>query len=393
MSEREYDIALFGATGFTGKLVAEYLASRVPTRWAIAGRDRDKLAALGLAAPVVFADALDPVSCAELARRTRVVCSTVGPYSRYGSALVAACADAGTHYCDLAGEVHWIRAMIDAHSARAAQTGARIVHASGFDSIPGDLGTWATQREFQRRFGRFAARVTAFYQVAGGFSGGTYASAFAMAEAMDDPAVRRVLRNPHALDPDPAAAHTRAPRPTLGWNDKLRVFTTPYVMAGINVPVVLRSNALAGYPWGREFVYHEVMTMPGTARGLGRAIALTGALAGVAAVLKQPRLRALARRRVAQPGEGPSVERRASGFWKVRFLAEADGDRLVYVAMDRHGDPGYASTSKMLGEAALCLAYDPLTSPGGVLTPANTMAEPLLARLRAAGLTFEPSPT
>jgi short subunit dehydrogenase-like uncharacterized protein len=392
MSDREYDIVLFGATGFTGRLVASYLASRVSTRWAVAGRNRDKLAALGLGVPLVVADAIDPAACAELARRTHVVCTTVGPYSRYGSELVAACADAGTHYCDLAGEVHWMRAMIDAHHARAAQTGARIVHACGFDSIPGDLGTWAAQREFHARFGRFASRVTAFYQLAGGFSGGTYASAFAMAEAMDDPAVRHVLRNPHALDPDPEAARTLAPRPTLGWNDQLRVFTAPFVMADVNVPVVQRSNALAGYPWGRTIAYHEMMAMPGTVRGLAQTVALTGALMGVAAVLKRPRLRALASRRVRQPGDGPSVESRTRGHWKVRFLAEADGDRFAYVAMDRHGDPGYASTSKMLGEAALCLAHDRLTSPGGVLTPAVAMAEPLLARLRAAGLTFEPVP-
>ena len=205
---RDYDLVVFGATGFTGRLVAEYVARRPPKRWAIAGRNRDKLAALGLAAPIELVDALDPAGCAAIAKRTRVVCTTVGPFAKYGSALVAACADAGTHYCDLTGEVHWMRAMIDAHHDRARTTGARIVHTCGFDSIPSDLGTWAVQQEVIGRTGRPAPHVTAFFgEQSGGFSGGTAASAFGLARAMKDPAVRKLLRNPHALDPEPDAPH------------------------------------------------------------------------------------------------------------------------------------------------------------------------------------------
>src|SRR6185503_6103497 len=192
MSDREFDLVMFGATGFTGRLVAEYIEKQKPKKWAIAGRSREKLSALRMDVPSVIVDAMDPAQCAAVAKRARVVCTTVGPYSKYGSALVAACAEAGTHYCDLTGEVHWMREMIDANHDRAKRSGARIVHTCGFDSIPSDLGTWATQQEFIKRFGRPASKVTAFYgETSGGMSGGTAASAFEIAEAMKDPTVRR----------------------------------------------------------------------------------------------------------------------------------------------------------------------------------------------------------
>ncbi|HEY1554631.1 MAG TPA: saccharopine dehydrogenase NADP-binding domain-containing protein [Kofleriaceae bacterium] len=393
MSARDFDLVLFGATGFTGRLVAEYVAAHPPPRWAIAGRNRDKLAALGLTAPILVADALDPAACADIARKARVVCTTVGPYSKYGSALVAACAEAGTHYCDLTGEVHWMRAMIDAHHARAVATGARIVHTCGFDSIPSDLGTWATQQEFTARFGRPASRVTALFgELSGAMSGGTAASAFEIAEAMTDPEVRRILRNPHALDPDPISGGPRPEaRSPIGWEPHLRMFTMPFFMADTNAPVVRRGHALAGFPWGEDFVYRELMSAPGSPAGLARAVATTGVLGAFAAAMKRPALRAMLHKRAPKPGEGPSPERRARGHWKVRFVAEAGAETLVYVAADPHGDPGYQSTSKMLGESALCLALDPLSSPGGVQTPSVAMGRALLDRLRGAGLTFAPT--
>ena len=217
MKQREYDLVLLGATGFTGKLVAGYLAQRGPLRWALVGRNRDKLAAVAAEhgnVPIIVADALDPAACAALAKRTRVVCTTVGPYSLYGSEVVAACAAAGTHYCDLTGEVHWMRKMIDAHHDRARDTGARIVHTCGFDSIPSDLGTWATQQEFIRRFGRPARRVTAaFGETSGGLSGGTAASAFQVdARPPKIATSAAILANPYGLDPDPKGRGL--PRPT-----------------------------------------------------------------------------------------------------------------------------------------------------------------------------------
>lgn len=391
MADREFDLVMFGATGFTGRLVAEYLARQKPKRWAIAGRNREKLAALGLDVPIVIADALDPAACAEVARRTRVVCTTVGPYSKYGSALVGACAEAGTHYCDLTGEVHWMREMIDAHHETARKTGARIVHTCGFDSIPSDLGTWATQQEFIRRFGRPAQKVTAFYgESSGGLSGGTAASGFAIADAMSDPAVRRVLRNPHGLDPDPNAPHPTYDERPVGWDPYLKMFYVPFFMAETNTRVVRRGHALAGFPWGQDFVYREVMSTPGNARGAVMGAAITAGLAGLAFAMKRPKLRAKLQERAPKPGEGPSPEKREKGHWKVRFVAEDGADKLLYIVADPHGDPGYASTSKMLGESALCLAYDPLESEGGCLTPSVAMDGALLERLRRAGLIFQP---
>jgi short subunit dehydrogenase-like uncharacterized protein len=343
---------------------------------------------------VLVADAHDRPALDALARRTRVVCSTAGPYARHGSDLVAACAEAGTHYCDLTGEVQWMRRMIDRHDARARETGARIVHACGFDSIPSDLGTWALQQEFQARFGRPAARVTALFgEASGGLSGGTIASAMqTAAEAEQDREVRKILGNPYALDPDPDAPRPPAPDETsLSWNHRLGMFTLPFVMAQVNTRVVRRAHALAGFPWGEGFVYRELMSTPGTVRGAVMALAIAGALGGISYALKRRRLRELLARRAPRPGEGPSRERRANGYWLVRMIGEAGAngstDVLIYRVADR-ADPGYGSTAKMLGESALCLALDPLTSPGGVTTPSVAMGGALLDRLRRARLTF-----
>lgn len=389
---REFDIVLFGATGFTGRLVADYLAHAPERpRWAIAGRDRDKLGALGLDVPVLVADALDAAAVDDLARRTKVLCTTVGPYARYGDELVGACASQGTHYCDLAGEVAWMRRMIDAHHDVARETGARIVHSCGFDAIPSDLGTWALQQEMIAAFGRPATKVTALFgKSSGRVSGGTIASGVQTAiDAGEDRRVRTVLRNPYALDPDPYA--TRPPAPdeaSIGWEPRLRVFTAPFLMAPINTRVVRRAHALAGFPWGEDFVYREVMSTPGSARGLAMALGITGALAALAFALERPRLRAQLRARAPQPGEGPSAEQRARGHWELRLIGEVDGHHLVYLVGDAHGDPGYASTARMLGESALCLARDPLAAGGGVLTPSVAMGAHLVDRLRRAGLTF-----
>jgi len=391
MSNRDFDIVLFGATGFTGKLVAEYLAAQKPKKWAIAGRNADKLKALGFDVPTLIIDAMDPKACAEVARRAKVVCTTVGPYTKYGNALVGACAEGGTHYTDLTGEPNFMRATIDAHHERAKQTGAKIVHACGFDSIPSDLGTWAAQQEFKSRYGRYATKASAFYgEMSGGMSGGTVASMFTIAEAMNDPGVRRVLRDPYALNPE------GGPRPKLdnrllGWDATLKMFFVPFVMAATNGPVVRRGHAIAGYPWGNEFTYREVMSTPGNPRGAMMAATITGGLAGMAGVLKRQSLRELAKKRMAKPGEGPSESARERGHWKVRYVLQDGGDTLIYKSGDPHGDPGYKSTAKMLSESTLCLAYDDLPAGGGVLTPSTAMDGMLLTRLRKAGLYFEPA--
>jgi short subunit dehydrogenase-like uncharacterized protein len=389
LTTREFDLVLLGATGFTGKLVAQYL-HRQSMKWALAGRNFDKLAAVANGIPIIVVDALDPKGCEELARRTKVVCTTVGPYAKYGSAVVAACAAAGTHYCDLTGEVPWMRAMIDAHHETARRTGARIVHASGFDSIPSDLGTWATQLEFMERFGHPAQKVTAYYgALSGGFSGGTVGSMFGLADAMSDREVRRIVGNPYGLDPDPNASRPPAPDDTLPrWDTTVDMFTVPFVMASTNSRVVRRGHALAGFPWGEDFVYREVMTTPKSAKGLAMAAGITAGLGGLALALRSPRLRKQLEKRAPKSGEGPSEKTRTRGHWTVHFVATRGADRLDFTVADPHGDPGYASTSRMLGESAMSLAFDPLSSLGGVQTPATAMGGALLVRLRAAGLEF-----
>jgi short subunit dehydrogenase-like uncharacterized protein len=287
-----------------------------------------------------------------------------------------------------------MRRMIDAHHDRARATGARIVHTCGFDSIPSDLGTWATQQEFIRRFGEPARQVTAvFGESSGGFSGGTVASGVdAAREASADPKIRALLRNPYALDPEPSASRPSAPdERSIGWQPQLKVFTVPFVMAQINTRIVRRAHALAGLPWGAEFRYREAMSTPGNLRGAAMAAGITGGLAALAFAMSRPALRDLLAKRAPQPGEGPSAQVRERGHWKLRLVAEGKSSaHVIYLASD-NADPGYGSTAKMLGESALCLALDPLGSPGGVQTPSVAMAAPLLERLRRAGLTFRPS--
>ena len=304
---------------------------------------------------------------------------------------MAACAAHGTHYCDLTGEVPWMRRMIDGHDATAKASGARIVHTCGFDSIPSDLGTWALQQALIARTGRPASSVTALFgESSGTVSGGTVASGLGTAaEASADRSVRTLLANPYALDPDPSAPRPPAPdEAAIGWDARLRMFTVPFMMAGINTRVVRRSHALAGLPWGADFVYREVMSTKGSAGGLVKAAAITAGLAALGFAMKRARLRAAFAGRAPQPGDGPTAKQRARGHWKARFVGEAGGQRLVYIAGDAHGDPGYASTAKMLGESALSLALDPLTTAAGVTTPSLAMGPHLLARLRRAGLTF-----
>jgi short subunit dehydrogenase-like uncharacterized protein len=235
--------------------------------------------------------------------------------------------------------------------------------------------------------------VTALYgEMSGGLSGGTFASMLTTADELAaDPALRRVLGNPYGLDPDPSAPRPSAPDvKRVGWDPRLKLFTAPFAMAMINTRVVRRAHALAGFPWGGSFRYAEMMSAPASASGLVRAVATTAVLGGMAFATQQPRLRPLLERRLPKPGDGPSEATRKAGHWTLRLYAEGADDRLLYRCSD-HADPGYGSTAKMLGESALCLAFDPLSSPGGVLTPSVAMAAPLLDRLRLAGFTFQPS--
>jgi short subunit dehydrogenase-like uncharacterized protein len=414
---REFDVVLFGATGYTGRLVAEHLvrvhlggvarpgqAAGPPLRLGLAGRDERKLASVrdGLRAldpragdlPLLVADAFDAAALRDVAARTAVVATTVGPYARYGAALVAACARAGTHYCDLTGELTFIRRTIDADDAAARESGARLVHCCGYDSIPSDLGAWLVIRTYQERFGALPARVVhAAGEARGGASGGTLASAMLLLEeASRDRAVRRLLADPYALV-DPAERGDDG-REQLGvrYDRDLGLWTGPFVMAAINARVVRRSLALrareTGAPYGR-IRYEECMSTGRGPKGLLAAAALAGGLGAAAAALSVRPVRALLAARVLpKPGEGPTPEARARGYFVSRFVATGpEGSTRLTLRGD--GDPGYGATSRLLGESAVCLARDALDSPGGVRTPASTMAEPLLARLRTQRFSFE----
>ncbi len=406
MDEREFDVVVWGATGFTGALVAAHLLTIYGAsgnlRWAIGGRSQDKLdatrRALGAGAaevPMLLADAGDPQSLAALARRTRVVCSTVGPYALHGSHLVEACVERGTHYCDLTGELQWMRRMIDRFHHRAGETGARIVHTCGFDSIPSDLGTHFLQQQMRRREGRVCPEVRLRVREArGGFSGGTVASMVNMLdEAERDPDVRTLIRDPYALNPAGQRDGLDGPDSLVPeYDEACGGWVGPFVMGAINTRVVRRSNALAGYPYGRDFRYREGMLMPfgpwgfPLAAGLGAGSAAAGAAVGVKAV--RDALGPL----LPRPGQGPSPQARANGRFVIDLVgATAPGSGAALTVQIRgEGDPGYASTSRMLGEASVCLARDDLTSAGGVLTPAVAMGDALIERLALhAGVTFQ----
>jgi len=403
-ADREFDVVVLGATGFTGALVAGVLLERYGTdsglRWAIAGRSaqrlselRESLGAAAAALPALTADSLDDDSMRQLARRTRVVASTVGPYARYGSPLVAACAASGTHYCDLAGEVQWIRRMIDGHHATAQRSGARIVHCCGFDSIPMDIGAWFMQQEALRLHGQYCRSITMLVRaMKGGASGGTLASMMnIMREADADRSVMRILAQPYGLNPDgdrdgPDAGDQHGVR----FDAVTRSWTAPFVMATVNTRVVRRSHALLGHPWGRDFRYREAIRAGAGVAGWLRAATITAGLAGLVGAASRGWSRDLLERRILpKPGSGPDRAAREAGFFKLEQVGQlADGSLLRgTICGDR--DPGYGSTSKMLAESAACLALDHLDSPGGILTPAASMAAPLLQRLRDhAGLTF-----
>lgn len=385
---REFDVIVYGASGFTGRLVAEYLQASYgqggdAPKWAVAARSADKMAAvlaeMGLPAdtPVVVANADDAASIEAMAKRTKVVLTTVGPYQLYGEPLVAACAATGTDYVDLCGEPAWMRQMIDKYDAAAKESGARIVFSTGFDSIPFDLGVLMLQKECVARFGKPAPRIKGRVRaMQGTFSGGTAASLKAtMAAAAKDPAVIGYLVDPFSL----AGGFTGPAQPKGNkpeYDEALGSWAAPFIMAPINTKNVHRTNALLGHPYGQDFVYDEMMlTGPGDkGAAIANHLATTDMMGGADG---------------PKPGEGPSKEERENGFYDVLFIAEmADGAVQLYgVKGDK--DPGYGSTSKMIAESALGLVQDVPEGAGGITTPGAVLGEHLVKRLVArAGLSF-----
>jgi short subunit dehydrogenase-like uncharacterized protein len=387
-AKAEFDIIVYGASGFTGRLVAEYLAQRYgvggEVKWAMAGRSAAKLAAvrdeIGAPAqtPLVEADADDPASLRAMVSRAKAIITTVGPYQLYGNDLVAACAELGTDYLDLCGEPAWMRKMIDAHDAQAKRTGARIVFSCGFDSIPFELGVFFLQETAKKTLGATVSRVRGrVRKMQGGASGGTIASLKAtMASVAQDPTVLDLLRNPFALTPGftgPEQPHGMA----VEFDPVLDAWVAPFVMAAINTRNVHRANALLGHAWGADLVYDEMMIAGPGEQGeqIAKAIAGANMLGGDGG---------------PQPGEGPSKEQRENGFYDVLFVGEGADGKQVRVAVGGDKDPGYGSTSKMISEAAVCLIQDAAHPPGGVWTPGAAMGDRLIKRLvDNAGMTFE----
>ncbi len=384
---KPFDLVVHGATGFTGRLVVEYLLQRYPNgqglRWAMGGRSADKLAAvrdeLGAPAdtPLVVTDSADMASLKALTDSTRLVLTTVGPYQLYGNELVAACAASGTDYVDLCGEPAWMRHMIDAHEVAARASGARIVFSCGFDSIPFDLGVFLLQQEARQRFGAALPRVRGrVRRMKGTFSGGTAASLKAtMAAAATQPGVLDLLKNPFSLTPG-FEGPKQPPGHKPMFEEQVGAWVAPFVMAAINTRNVHRSNLLLKHAYGTDFVYDEMMiTGPGEK---GEAIA--HAVAGD---------KSLSSDKGPKPGEGPSREERESGFYDVLFLGENAAGQTLRVGVKGDRDPGYGSTSKMIAESAVCLLQDSTDTAGGIWTPAAAMGQRLIDRLQAhAGLSF-----
>ncbi|MFK7913055.1 MAG: trans-acting enoyl reductase family protein [Pseudomonadales bacterium] len=406
--QREIDVLIWGATGFTGKIVSDYMAQNYGggnLTWGLGGRSAGKLEAVrtGLGSahaelPLFIADSHSPEQIREVVGKARVVLTTVGPYAKYGSELVAACAELGTHYCDLTGEVHWMRKMIDAHQATAEASGARIVHTCGFDSIPSDLGAYFLQQQMQEQHGVAASWIKYRTRaMSGGFSGGTFDSMMTMMEqAQQDPAINKILADPYALNPaDAREGLDGTDRNTPAYDEDFNAWIGPFVMSQINTRVVRRSNALMNYRYGRDFRYDEASIMPGGVMGGVAAAGLSMTMATVNTMAAFAPTRSLLQAMGPKPGEGPSEQAQRDGHFHIELLAQHPTDRSKDLRADVRGDrdPGYGSTAKMLSECAVCLAQDELPVGGGFWTPASAMGDALLDRLPAnAGVTFELKP-
>jgi short subunit dehydrogenase-like uncharacterized protein len=389
MPSSKFDIVVYGATGFTGQLVAEYLAEHYRNdrelKWAMAGRSLEKLKsvrdAIGAPAdiPLIVADAADPVSLKAMIDQTRSVISTVGPYLIYGNELIAACAASGTDYFDLCGEVPWMRRMIDAHLDTATRSGARIMFSCGYDSIPFELGALFVQEQAKRVFGAPTARVKGrVREMRGTFSGGTAASTKAIFDAASkDQGLLALMRDPFALTPG-FTGPKQPPGNKPVFDEDLKTWLTPFFMANINSRNVHRSNMLLGFPYGQDFVYDEMQIAGPGEEGEAeakRVLAANNKMVFSASL---------------KPGEGPSKEERENGLYDLLYVAIAPDGRQVRISVKGDRDPGYGSTSKMMAECAICLLRDAPDVPAGIWTPGAALQHRLIKRLvDHAGLTFQ----
>jgi short subunit dehydrogenase-like uncharacterized protein len=400
-----YDLIILGATGFVGTIVCRYLLAHGETElgfhWAIAGRSQAKLdnlvQSLGAKAndlSTFVVDVKDEAALTALCSQTKVIVSTVGPYALYGETLVRVCATTGTDYCDLTGEVQWVQQMIQKYEEIAKKSGARIVHCCGFDSIPSDLGVFYLQQESQRRWGEPCVQVKMRVKNAkGGLSGGTIASGINLIEeAISDPVTRQSLSNPYILCPNPdyKSDHPATLIP-VQIDPIFQAWVAPFVMAGINTPIVLRSNALQDEVYGEKLQYDEgILTSPGVAGWLA-AQGVKWSFDLIALALAISPSRWLLTQVLPKPGEGPREEAQVTGFYDLRFWGQTASGHSLMVKVTGDQDPGYGSTAKILAQAGLCLAKDkPKSSPhGGFWTPAAIFGQDLIERLiKYGGLTF-----
>lgn len=394
--DRSFDLVIYGATGFTGALVAEYLhQTQSGLSWAIAGRSQRKLDLLKdrINAPdleTIVADSESSDDMRRLVTSTRVVISTVGPYARFGTPLVEACATEGTHYCDLTGEPQWMASIFERVSPLAEETGARLIHCCGFDSIPSDLGVFVAQQRMMNQHGLFATKVSGrMGKSKGAVSGGTVASMLlAVEQAVSDPIARKVLNDPYGLYPSELSPGSDGPdQRGVRWDDRFESWTGPFVMAAINSKVVRRSNALASLVYGADFSYDESLLVDNRRSGL----LMAGGMSIGMAALAIPPLRRLISKRLPQPGEGPSVSERENGFFEFFVHAHhpTDSEKDVRICVKGKRDPGYGATSRMLAQAGLSLAFDDLDVEGGIWTPASALGNHLVNRLADVDIIFE----
>tara|TARA_B110000196_G_scaffold298018_1_gene289565 strand:- start:2193 stop:3410 length:1218 start_codon:yes stop_codon:yes gene_type:complete len=398
---REFDIIIWGASGFTGRLVAGYIFSKYGTngdlKWAMAGRNLAKLELVrskvaDKTVPIVVADSNDDEGLKEMVKRAKVICTTVGPYAKYGSKLVSVCIENQTHYCDLAGEVQWIRRMIDKHHESAVANQTKIVNCCGFDSIPSDMGVYFIQKISKAKKGQIAKQIQMRVAGAsGGISGGTYESlSHVNEEAHKDKNIFKVLINPYGLNPvGEQEGLDKYDLRTIVYDKASKSWIGPFIMAAINTKIVRRSNALSGYAYGKDFRYDEATLsgkgLKGRVKGFISVIPIGLMMSAKPGSL----LKRIIDKILPKAGEGPNKKQRENGFYNLRFyITYEDGSKaLAKVIGDM--DPGYGSTSKILSEAAICLAKDELSYLGGVLTPSTAMGDKLLSRLeKNAGLTF-----
>ena len=407
--QRDYAVVLYGATSFVGQITAHYLAEFLSTNkdkggntvtWAIAGRDEEKLnelqSKLASKVDIIIANSDDTASLDTMTEQTQVIISTVGPYLKYGEPLIKSCASNGTDYVDLTGEAIFIKDMMDKYQEAAKQSGARIVNSCGFDSIPSDLGVYFTQKQAEAKFDSACDVIHMRVKAAkGGLSGGTIASmATVFEEVGQDKSRRKQVANPYLLNDDKNAPNVRQSNVSKPeYDSEHKRWLAPFVMASINTRIIHRSNQLLGYEYGRDFRYDEAMWMKDGIKGKLTSYALSAGLLGFAtAMMITPSRELLSKHVLPKSGSGPSEEEQENGYFDIRLFGKTANQETIITKVTGDKDPGYGSTSRMLSQAALCLAQDISKEAvgGGFWTPASAMGDKLLARLEEhAGLSFD----